>query len=192
MIESILASDPLVWLVSQHLSYQREHLIPVLILSKLVRDVSLERFALPPHMSASCALLVPLELAFAEILQLALLRHLGWYLAQDPLHHGQVLVAGVGVEHHAANGQLEDDAAHTPDIAALVPSHLHHNLGRTIVSGLDNGGVVLVVKCCAAKVNQSDLGILEDSNLAREYCKIIHGSIIKAPLPSFPVVCLPL
>ena len=99
-----------------------EHVLPVLVSSWLARNILEERFTLPVHVFTLPALLVPLQLSSTEVLQLALLSHLARDLAQDPLHHGQVLVAGVRVKHHGTDGQLEDDAAHAPDIAALVPA----------------------------------------------------------------------
>ena len=42
---------------------------------------------------------------------------------------------------------------------------LHDNLKCSVVPGLHDGGVMLVVKCCAAKVDESDLGVLEDPDL---------------------------
>ena len=60
-----------------------------------------------------------------------------------------------------------DDAAHAPDVTALVPAHLHDHLGGAIVSGLHDGRVVLVVEGGAAKVNQPDLRVLEHADLAK-------------------------
>ena len=95
----------------------------------------------------------------------------------------------MGVEHHESHGELEDDAANRPHVALLVPAwrqqgggvllivitadgylfcltELHDDLGCAVVSGLHDGGVMLVVKGRAAEVDQPDLGVLQDSDLA--------------------------
>ena len=101
-------------------------------------------------------------------------------------------LAAVGVEHHESHGELEDDAANRPHVALLVPAwrqqgggcivlltvitvdgylfcltELHDDLGCAVVSGLHDGGVVLVVEGGAAEVNQPDLRVLQDSDLAQ-------------------------
>ena len=42
---------------------------------------------------------------------------------------------------------------------------LHHHLGSPVVSGLDDGGVMLVVKRCAPEVDQPYLRILQNPDL---------------------------
>ena len=99
-----------------------EHVEPVLVVPLLPGDILVQQLALLPHMTSAAALLIPLQLPFREILQLRLLTHLGGEGPEDPLHHGQVLYAGVSVEHHEAHGELENDAADTPDVAGLIPA----------------------------------------------------------------------
>ena len=65
---------------------------------------------------------VPVEPTSLEKAASGLLRHPRGDVAEDPLHHGQVLYAGVSVEHHEAHGELENDAADTPDVAGLIPA----------------------------------------------------------------------
>ena len=50
-------------------------------------------------------------------------------------------------------------------MARVGHTELHHDLWGPVVPGLHDGGVVLVVECCAAEVNKPDLWVLEDSDL---------------------------
>ena len=122
LLHGLLQGDPLTRLVAQHHPDEVEHLLPVLVAAAGSGDVAGQRLALAPHVAPARALLVPLELALGEVFELGPLRHLGGDRAEDALHHGEVLLAAVCVEHHEAHGQLEDDAAHRPHVALLVPT----------------------------------------------------------------------
>lgn len=52
--------------------------------------------------------------------------------------------------------ELNDDAAHTPHVTGVGPAQTQDDLWRAVVARGHNGRVVLVLKCCAAKVNDLD------------------------------------
>ena len=54
----------------------------------------------------------------------------------------------------------------TADGYLFCLTELHDDLGCAVVPGLHDGGVVLVVEGGAAEVDQPDLGVLQDSDLA--------------------------
>ena len=74
------------------------------------------------------------------------------------------------------HGQLKDYATDAPHVTALIPAELKDNLETrilkeadiskasnlrgAIMSGLDDGGVMFVVKSGASKVDEPDLRIL--------------------------------
>ena len=52
------------------------------------------------------------------------LDHSGGHAAQNPLHHGQMLLVVVRLEERHSRVQLEENAADRPDIARLRPAEL--------------------------------------------------------------------
>ena len=67
--------------------------------------------------------------------------------------------------------ELYQDASNAPNIARITPSQVEYNLRCSVVPGRNDGRVVLVIKGCRSKVNQSDLRVKEDSPLA---CNALH------------------
>ena len=54
----------------------------------------------------------------------------------------------------------------TADGYLFCLTELHDDLGCAVVPGLHDGGVMLVIEGRAAEVDQPDLGVLQDSDLA--------------------------
>lgn len=89
------------------------------------------------------------------------------------LHHCEVLEIVVRLEKSVAGEELDQDASDAPDVAWIAPSEVQYNLGCSVVSCRNDGGVILVVEGCRSEVNESDLGVKKDSPLA---CNALHGS----------------
>ena len=53
--------------------------------------------------------------------------------------------------------ELDEDASNAPNIARIAPSQVEYDLRCSIVSCRDDGRVVLIIKGCGSKVDQSDL-----------------------------------
>jgi len=64
------------------------------------------------------------------------------------------------VKEHEAHGQFKDYATDAPHVTTLIPAELKDNLRGAIMSCLNDGGVMFVVKSGASKVDEPDLGIL--------------------------------
>ena len=79
----------------------------------------------------------------------------------------------VRLEKSITGEELNEDAADAPDIAWVAPSQIQYDFRRSVVPGGDDRGVVFVVEGRRSKVDQSDLGVKEDSPLA---CNALHGS----------------
>lgn len=76
------------------------------------------------------------------------------------------------LEESIASEELDQDASNAPDIAWIAPSKIKYNLRCSVVPCRNNCGVVFVVEGCRSEVNESDLGIKEDSPLA---CNALYG-----------------
>jgi hypothetical protein len=48
--------------------------------------------------------------------------------SNNTLNHGEVFVAAVRVKQHVAQGQLEDNTAHRPDVARMGPACAKKNI----------------------------------------------------------------
>lgn len=56
--------------------------------------------------------------------------------------------------------ELDHDAGHRPNVTSLVPNQvLKDDLGCSVLPGVNDQGVPLVVVSCATKVNYLDLGV---------------------------------
>lgn len=89
------------------------------------------------------------------------------------LHHSQMFEVVVCLEKGIAGEELHQDTPNTPDIARETPSQVQNDLGGSVVTGGNNGGMVLVIKCCGTEVDQSDLAVEKNT-----------------PLTSVPGVCV--
>ena len=55
--------------------------------------------------------------------------------------------------------ELDEDTSNAPNVARIAPSKVEYDLRCSIMSRRNNGRVVLVIKGCGSKVNQSDLSV---------------------------------
>ena len=147
MGENLLQCDPEICVEHQHLLYQVKQVQP-LGLQDLIYFLSvfLQRSAVSPHIFPVRGAVVPLENSATEMSRPRPGRHLGWYRAQDPLHHGEVLPVLVGLEQGVAQRQLEHDAADGPDVTGLSPAQLQDHLRGPVVPRAHHGAVVLPVE----------------------------------------------
>ena len=86
-------------------------------------------------------------------------------LANDALHHGQVLQIIVSLEKCIAGEELNENAANTPDVTGETPTQIENDLRCPVMSSGDNRRVVLVIEGGRSKINQSNLTIQEDASL---------------------------
>jgi hypothetical protein len=89
----------------------------------------------------------------------------GRHLAHDDLHHDEVLEVAVRLEQGLAGEELDKDAADRKHVARVRPTKAEDDLGRAIVPGRDDGRVVLALKGRRAKVDQPNVGIVEQELL---------------------------
>jgi hypothetical protein len=59
----------------------------------------------------------------------------------------------VRLEERCADIQLKHDAADAPNVTGLRPAELENHFWRAIMTCADNRAMMLMVKCCAAKIN---------------------------------------
>mmetsp|Transcript_130482 Transcript_130482/g.377441 ORF Transcript_130482/g.377441 Transcript_130482/m.377441 type:complete len:209 (+) Transcript_130482:149-775(+) len=76
--------------------------------------------------------------------------------AQDLLHEREVFYVALRTEEQLPGVQLHDDAPHRPYIGRLVPPQVQDGLGRAILPGADDLGVVLVLIRGVSEVDQLD------------------------------------
>ena len=72
---------------------------------------------------------------------------------------------GTNLKESDAGGELEDDAAHGPDVARRGPAHLQDDLGRAVVPRRHDRRVVLVVEGGAAEVDEADLWAAQEAQV---------------------------
>ena len=63
------------------------------------------------------------------------------------------------LEEGVTGEELDQDASNAPYIARIAPSQVEYDLRCSVVPCRNNGRVVLVIKGCRTKVNQSDLSV---------------------------------
>jgi hypothetical protein len=74
-------------------------------------------------------------------------------------HHCQMLQVIVRLEQGIAGEELDENASYAPDVARKAPSEVEDDLGSAVVSGRDDGRVILVIKGSRTKVDESNLGV---------------------------------
>lgn len=84
------------------------------------------------------------------------------------LHHCEMFEVVMRLEKGITSEELDEDAANAPDIARVAPSQVEDDLRGSVVPCGNDRGVVFVVKGCGSKINQSDLGVQQDSPLASD------------------------
>lgn len=75
------------------------------------------------------------------------------------LHHCEMLEVVMRLEECVTCEELDEDASNAPYIARIAPSKVEYDLRCSVVPGRNDGGVVLVIKGCRSKVNQSNLSV---------------------------------
>ena len=61
--------------------------------------------------------------------------------------------------------EFHNDATNAPNIARKAPAQLKDDLWRAVVSGRDNGRMVLVIECGRSEVNEADFTVKQYSPL---------------------------
>lgn len=69
----------------------------------------------------------------------------------------------VGLEQSIAGEELDQDAANAPYVARETPSQAQDYLGCAVVAGRHHARMVFVIKRGRAKIDQTDIGIEQDS-----------------------------
>eukprot|EP00438_Fugacium_kawagutii_P028456 Skav206780 [mRNA] locus=scaffold1075:156471:164907:- [translate_table: standard] len=101
---------------------------------------------LPSAMSVSRQVLVPGRAS-------SLREHLG-KISQASLHQSEVLQILMRAEEKLSSVKLHEDASHRPNIGELVPAHGQDHLRTSVLSRVDDGGMVLIFIRGIAEVNQ--------------------------------------
>lgn len=93
----------------------------------------------------------------------------------------------VRLEEGVAGKELDQDASDAPDVAGERPAESEDDLRRPVVPGGHDRGVVLVLECCRAEINQSDLrvqqhlplrGLAVDIVAGRRYLAIVREGLV--------------
>lgn len=71
----------------------------------------------------------------------------------DRIHHGQVFEVVVCLEKGVSGEEFHQNTANTPDVAGEAPAKVQYDLGRPVVAGRHDRGVVFVVESGRAKVD---------------------------------------
>lgn len=71
----------------------------------------------------------------------------------------------MGLEQGIAGKELDKDAANTPDVTRKAPTEIQDDLGSAVVTGRDYRRVILIFKGGRAEVDESNLGIKQDSTV---------------------------
>lgn len=87
-------------------------------------------------------------------------------LANDALHHGQVLQIIVSLEKCIAGEELNENAPNAPDVAGETPSHVQDDFRGPVMSSRHNGRVVFVIERCRPEIDQPDFTVQENASLA--------------------------
>lgn len=82
------------------------------------------------------------------------------------LHHRKMFQVVMCLKERIAGEELHQDTPDAPDVTWKTPAQIQDNLRSPIVPCRNDGGVVLIIKCGRAKVNQSDLAVKENTSLA--------------------------
>ena len=106
--------EPAARVVYQHLPDQVEHVLDLIppVLLEVLGDVMEQRLAILPDVLSGRAGRVPVQAASLEEPAPGLLGHPGGDVAEDPLHHRQVLPVLVSLEQSVAEGELINDASY--------------------------------------------------------------------------------
>lgn len=68
------------------------------------------------------------------------------------------------LEERDSQVQFEHDAAYRPHIARLCPSQFKNDLGSSVVSRRNDSAMVFVVECCAAEINEANVGTFDTTD----------------------------
>lgn len=72
----------------------------------------------------------------------------------------------MSLEQRVAGEEFDKDATYAPDVARVRPAESENDLRRSIMSGRHNRRVIFVLESSRAKVDESNLGVQQDSSLA--------------------------
>ena len=61
--------------------------------------------------------------------------------------------------------KLKQNASNAPHIASLVPAQLENDFGSAVMPGRDNSRMMLMIKCCRAKVDQLNFSAFDALNV---------------------------
>jgi len=75
-----------------------------------------------------------------------------------------VLPVILGLEERDAQVEFKHDTANTPDVTSLAPAEFEDHFWGPVMAGRDDGGVMLMIKCSGAKVNESNFRILDPAD----------------------------
>lgn len=67
----------------------------------------------------------------------------------------------MSLEEGFAGEELDENAADREHVARVRPAEAKNNLGRAVMSGRDDGRMILPLECRRAKVDQSDVGVVQ-------------------------------
>ena len=112
--QGLCECEPPPRIVYQHLPDHVEHVLNLIppVLLQILRDVVEQGLAVLPHVLAVRARRVPVEPTSLEEPTSSLLRHPRGDVAEDPLHHSQMLSILVGLEKSTAEGEFINDASY--------------------------------------------------------------------------------
>lgn len=88
-------------------------------------------------------------------------------MTNDGLHHSQVLEVIVRLEKRIACVEFHQDASDAPDIAWIRPAQAQDDLRCSVVPGANNRRVILILECCRAEIDETDLSVQKNSPLGR-------------------------
>lgn len=109
-------------------------------------------------------------------------------MANNALHHRQVLQIVVGLEKGISGKEFNQNATDTPDITRETPTQIENNLWGPVMSSGDDRRVILVIEGGRSKINQSNLTIQEDASLTccprccmrgRRDCSVVGERLIR-------------
>lgn len=75
---------------------------------------------------------------------------------QDADHHGEMLEVFMGLEEGSSRVQFDENAANAPEVARVGPAQAEDDLRGAVVSGGNDGRVVLGLKGGASKIDELD------------------------------------
>lgn len=80
-------------------------------------------------------------------------------MADNRLHHSQMLQVVVRLEQGISREELHKDAPYAPDVTGVGPAQPDDDFGCPVMAGRYNRGVVFILERGRAKVDEADLRV---------------------------------